>query len=71
MKIELGKEVALAQIEKFAPDAVVIATGATSENNLMKFLGGKEFDLFAVDDCVKPRDMLSATSEGAEVGIRL
>jgi len=46
VKIELGKEVIPAQIEKFAPDAVVIATGATSENNLMKFLEGKGFDLF-------------------------
>ena len=67
VKIELGKELIPGQIEKFAPVAVVIATGATCENSLIKFLEGKGFDLFSVGDCVRPRDILSATSEGAEI----
>lgn len=52
-------------------DYFIFATGTASENDLMRPLEQKGFDVYVVGDCVKPRDILSATSEGAEVGRKL
>ena len=54
-------------IEDNVPGFNVVALGAHSENAIEASLENKDFDLFTVGDCVRPRDLMTAIQEGAEV----
>lgn len=49
-------------------DTVVLAVGMQSENKLAKELQGLAPEVYAVGDCIEPRDAREAIYEGAEVG---
>ncbi len=49
-------------------DNVVLAVGARSENRLVAELKGIVPEIYAVGDCVEPRDAMEAVREAAEVG---
>jgi NADH dehydrogenase FAD-containing subunit len=52
-------------------DFIVVALGARSENSIKSSLENKGFDLFTIGDCVRPRDLMTAIHEGAEIARRL
>lgn len=52
-------------------DTIVIATGATPNSSLAKELEGKVPELYCIGDCVSPRKIIDATSEGASVGYKI
>ena len=52
----------------FKADTVVLGVGATPEKGLSDMLRRVVAELHAIDDCVEPKDALSAISQGAEVG---
>lgn len=52
-------------------DTVVIAMGAKPENKLINELEGIVPELYAIGDCVEPRNALWAIREGAELGRRI
>ena len=49
-------------------DTIVIATGATANEKLIRELQGKVPELYSIGDCVKPRKIIDAISEGANIG---
>ena len=49
-------------------DTVIIAVGSEPDNALFQELSSSGRRVFAIGDCVKPRDALLAIREGAEVG---
>ena len=49
-------------------DTVVLAVGATPEKGLIDMLRPAVHELYAIGDCVEPRDALAAIGQGAEVG---
>ena len=49
-------------------DTVVIAAGAEVNNNLYHSLKGKVKELYAIGDCVAPRDVEAAIHEGYKIG---
>ena len=52
-------------------DTVVVAAGMESENRLLQSLKGMLQEIYAIGDCVEPRDAMSAIHEGAEIGRRI
>lgn len=52
-------------------DTVVLATGAIPDEQLFSRLEGKVKDLYAIGDCVSPRDAMNAIHDGAELGERI
>ncbi len=52
-------------------DTVVLATGMKSENRLTESLKGLASEIYAIGDCVEPRDAMSAIHEGAEIGRKI
>lgn len=46
---------------------VVVAIGAKPENSLYQAIKGKKENVYAIGDCVEPRGILEAISEGATV----
>jgi len=52
-------------------DTVVMAVGAKPENKLLKELQGITAELYAIGDCVQPRDAREAINEAAEVGRKI
>ncbi len=52
-------------------DTVVLAMGSRSENGLAEALKGIVPEVYAIGDCVEPRDAREAIREGAEVGRRV
>lgn len=52
-------------------DTVVVAAGMESENRLYQSLKGLVQEIYAIGDCVEPRDALSAIHEGAEIGRKI
>ena len=52
-------------------DFFILATGAVSENQLLKLMERESFDVHAVGDCAKPRDIYNATWEGATAALRI
>ena len=52
-------------------DTVVLAVGAKSENKLVEELRGISPELYAIGDCVSPRDGMEAIREGAEIGRKI
>jgi pyruvate/2-oxoglutarate dehydrogenase complex dihydrolipoamide dehydrogenase (E3) component len=56
-------------IEKyFDGDQVIIAIGAKPENSLFQEIKGKMEHVYAIGDCVEPRGIQEAISEGAMIG---
>jgi 2,4-dienoyl-CoA reductase (NADPH2) len=49
-------------------NTVVMATGMESEDQLVESLKGLVSEIYAIGDCVEPRDAMSAIHEGAEIG---
>jgi len=52
-------------------DTIVIAAGARANIGLAKELEGTVPALFAIGDCVEPRNIMEAIAEGAKVGAEL
>jgi len=52
-------------------DAVVIACGSTPDQDLVSSLQGKVAELYEVGDCVKPRNIIEATQEGATAALKI
>ncbi|MBW2003372.1 MAG: FAD-dependent oxidoreductase [Deltaproteobacteria bacterium] len=54
---------------RFVPaDTVVLAVGVTSDRELLKELATAKVEVYAIGDCVVPRDIMQATSQGFNVG---
>ncbi len=53
--------------ELFAADAVVLATGLKPERRLAERAKGKAWEVQLIGDCVEPRRIMEAVSEGSEV----
>jgi len=51
----------------FEVDTVVVATGYTSNNTMYEQLQDEVSELYAIGDCVKPRQILDAVHEGAYI----
>jgi 2,4-dienoyl-CoA reductase-like NADH-dependent reductase (Old Yellow Enzyme family)/pyruvate/2-oxoglutarate dehydrogenase complex dihydrolipoamide dehydrogenase (E3) component len=49
-------------------DTVVLAVGAASQNGLIRELGSSRASVYAIGDCVEPRDAMEAIRQGAEIG---
>ena len=49
-------------------DDVIIAIGSKPENSLYQELHGRRENVHAIGDCVEPRGILEAISEGAMIG---
>ena len=45
-------------------DAVVIATGASPNNALLKNVESKVPEVYAIGDCAEPRNLMEAISDG-------
>ncbi len=54
-----------------AANTVVLAVGVTPRKGLHKKLKGLVTELYAIGDCVEPRDAMSAIRDGAELGQRI
>jgi len=54
-----------------AADTVIMAVGAKPEKKLLTELQGIVFELYAIGDCVQPRDAREAINEAAEVGRKI
>ncbi len=52
-------------------DFFILATGAVSENRILKIMEGENSDVYGIGDCVKPRDIYNATWEGATAALRI
>lgn len=52
-------------------DTVVLAVGAKSENKLVEELKGISSEIYAIGDCIEPRDAMAAIREGAELGRKI
>jgi 2,4-dienoyl-CoA reductase-like NADH-dependent reductase (Old Yellow Enzyme family)/thioredoxin reductase len=52
-------------------DSVVLAVGSKSENRLAQELKGLMPEVYAIGDCVEPRDALAAIHEGSAVGRKI
>ena len=52
-------------------DTVVLAVGAKSESKLVEEIKGVVPEVYAIGDCVEPRDAMEAIGEGAEIGRRI
>jgi 2,4-dienoyl-CoA reductase-like NADH-dependent reductase (Old Yellow Enzyme family)/thioredoxin reductase len=59
------------QIYTVEADTIVLAVGAKPNDALLKALEGKVPELYAIGDCVKPRRMINAIHEGAEIGYQI
>ncbi len=55
-------------VQFFEADTVVIAVGFTSNTELAQKLQGKVKALYSIGDCVEPRKIVDAISDGARVG---
>jgi len=66
-----GEAVVLEGGREIKADAVVIATGRTSDNALIQSLKGAAVEVYTVGDCVQPRQIIDAVSEGAAVGLKI
>lgn len=49
-------------------DTVVLSVGAKSQRGVLEELKGLNLEVYAIGDCVEPRDAADAIREGAEVG---
>lgn len=49
-------------------DTVVYAVGMGPNKDLVKALEGKPFSLYVIGDCIRPREILDAVTEGALAG---
>jgi len=47
---------------------VILAVGAIPENGLVESLKSVVSELYAIGDCVEPKDAMAAVKQGAEVG---
>ena len=52
-------------------DTVVLAAGAQSNRKLVDELKGKVPELYAVGDCVEPREAFEAIQEGLEIALKI
>lgn len=52
-------------------ETVVIATGFQPRRNLVKMLGQEGFETYLVGDCVEPRDILEAITEGFRAALKI
>lgn len=52
-------------------DTIVLAVGARPLNNLVTELKGMVPEIYAIGDCVEPRDALYAIREGADIGRKI
>ena len=59
------------QVYTVEADTIVVAVGAKPNDALLKALEGKVPELYAIGDCVKPRRMINAIHEGAEIGYQI
>jgi 2,4-dienoyl-CoA reductase-like NADH-dependent reductase (Old Yellow Enzyme family)/thioredoxin reductase len=55
--------------EFFDAQTIVIAVGMKSENNLAKSLADMKCEIYSIGDCVKPRRIREAITEGYKVGL--
>ncbi len=51
-----------------AADTVVLAMGARSDRELLEGLEAAKVEVHAIGDCVVPRRIVQATSQGFQVG---
>ncbi len=59
------------ELEFVPADTIVLAVGLKPENKLVDELKGVVSELYAIGDCVEPRDALRAINEGAEVARKI
>ena len=52
-------------------DTIVLAVGMESENHLVEGLKSIVSQVYAIGDCVAPRNAKEATHEGAEIGRKI
>jgi 2,4-dienoyl-CoA reductase (NADPH2) len=52
-------------------DTVVLAVGVTPQKEIFEKLKGSVTELYAIGDCVEPRDAMNAIKEAAELGRRI
>jgi pyruvate/2-oxoglutarate dehydrogenase complex dihydrolipoamide dehydrogenase (E3) component len=50
---------------------VVLAVGASSNRELLETLASGSLEVYAIGDCVVPRKIMHATSQGLQVGLCL
>ncbi|MDO8567683.1 MAG: FAD-dependent oxidoreductase [Dehalococcoidales bacterium] len=54
--------------EKIKAGSVVLAAGAVADTALLQSLNGVAGEIYTIGDCVKPRMIMDAIREGAEIG---
>ena len=52
-------------------DTIVIAAGATPNDELTKLLKDKVQELYSIGDCVKPRKIINAIADGANISCQI
>jgi thioredoxin reductase len=55
--------------ETIASDSVVLAVGAKANVELLKSIQGAIPEIYAVGDCVEPRRIINAVSDGHRIGL--
>lgn len=64
-------EIASDAMKNVVADTIVIATGSTPNNDLAKALEGKVKELYSIGDCVEPRKILEAMTEGWKTALSI
>ncbi len=59
------------QRQTIKADTIVLAAGAVPNNQLAEELNGKVTELYVIGDCLEPRRILEAISDGTRVGLEL
>ena len=59
------------QVHTVEADTIVVAVGAKPNDALVKELDGKVPELYVIGDCLKPRRMINAIHEGADIGYQI
>jgi 2,4-dienoyl-CoA reductase-like NADH-dependent reductase (Old Yellow Enzyme family)/thioredoxin reductase len=57
--------------EKLKADTVVIARGMRPDRSLLDEIGKGSMEVYAIGDCDRPRRILEALTEGAQVGLKI
>lgn len=59
------------ELEFLAADTVVLAAGAKTENRLLEEIKGAGPEVYAIGDCLRPRNAMDAIYEGAVIGRKI
>ena len=57
--------------QTLSADTIVLAAGAKSDLRLLQEIKGLAPEIYAVGDCVEPRRILEAISDGHRVGLMI